>query len=211
MHLTLSCDGVSEADQQKWDTRYREGAYQARTNPSALLEEWLPRLAGLGAPARAVDVACGLGRNALYLARQGWQVDAVDISAVALQALAATATVEGLPIACRQLDLERREQQTALVSAEPYDLALLVRYTDLALIEILDRALRAGGYLIAEEHLITDADVIGPSSPRFRVAPGQLRKAARGLEIKTYREGIVTDPDGRMAALAQLVARKPEV
>ena len=68
--------------------------------------------------------------------------------------------------------------------------------------------LREKGYLIVEEHLATEEDVVGPQDPRFRVAPGTLRDAAAGLEIIAYREGIIADPDGRRAALAQLVARK---
>ena len=56
---------------------------------------------------------------------------------------------------------------------------------------------------------MTDADVVGPSDRRFRVAPGQLHSAATGLDIVACHEGIVEDPDRRRAALAQLIARKP--
>jgi hypothetical protein len=85
----------------------------------------------------------------------------------------------------------------------------MVRYTNLPLINTLKGALRAGGYLIVEEHLVTKADVVGPRNPQFCVAAGALRDAAAGLDIIVYREGIVNDPDGRSAALAQLVARTP--
>ena len=86
---------MSQSDQDKWDARYRAGEYKARTHPSALLTEWLPKLAW-PPDCSAIDVACGLGRNALFLARQGWRVAAVDISAVALEQLAATAAQENL-------------------------------------------------------------------------------------------------------------------
>ena len=52
--------------------------------------------------------------------------------------------------------------------------------------------------------------VAGPRNPRFRVAPGALQNAAAGLDIIAYREGTVNGPDGCSAALAQLVARKPD-
>jgi len=200
---------MSQADQEKWDERYREGAYATRTYPSALLAEWLPRLERLETHPRAIDVACGTGRNAIYLARRGWQVDAVDVSEVALDDLAETATTDSLPITCVQMDLEVLSRRAAdLFTADRYDLAVMVRYTNLPLIDTLKSALKAGGFLVVEEHLATQADVVGPRNPQFRVAPGALRVAAAGLEIIAYLEGTLNDPDGRPAALAQLVARK---
>jgi len=201
---------VSQADQDKWNARYREGAYATRTHPSALLAEWLPKLKFREAHPRAIDVGCGTGRNAIYLARRGLQVDAVDVSEVALDHLIETADAESLPITCIQADLENAAHRPAeLFTADRYDLALMARYTNLPLIDTLKDALTAGGYLIVEEHLVTEADVVGPRSPKFRVTPGALRDAAIGMDIIAYREGIVNDPDGRSAALAQLVARTP--
>ncbi len=201
---------VSQADQDKWNARYREDAYATRTHPSALLAEWLPKLKFRQVHPRAIDVACGTGRNAIYLARRGWQVDAVDVSEVALDHLTETANAENLPITCIQADLEDAAHRPAdLFTADRYELAVMARYTNLPLIDTLKGALTAGGYLIVEEHLVTEADVVGPRSPQFRLAPGVLRDAAAGLDIIAYREGIVNDPDGRPAALAQLVARKP--
>ncbi len=201
---------VSQADQDKWNARYREGAYATRTHPSALLAEWLPKLKLWETHPRAIDVACGTGRNAIYLARRGWQVDAVDISAVALDQLTDTATAESLPITCIQADLEDGVRRPAdLFTANRYDLAVMVRYTNLPLIDKLKGVLKAGGYLIVEEHLVTEADVVGPGNPQFRVAPDALRDAVGGLDIIAYREGTVNDPDGRPAELAQLVARTP--
>ena len=84
----------------------------------------------------------------------------------------------------------------------------MIRYTNLSLLDALNGALKDGGYLIVEEHLVTDADVVGPQNSKFRVAPGALLKTAAEFEIVSYREGIIDDPDGRPAALAQLVARK---
>jgi SAM-dependent methyltransferase len=201
---------VSQADQDKWNARYREGAYATRTHPSALLAEWLPKLKLRETHPRAIDVACGTGRNAIYLARRGWQVDAVDVSEVALDDLTKTATAENLPITCIQMDLEDIAPRPAdLFTADRYDLAVMVRYTNLPLIDALKGVLKPGGYLIVEEHLITEDDVVGPRDPQFRVAPDALRNAAAGLDIIAYREGSVNDPDGRSAALAQLVARIP--
>jgi hypothetical protein len=62
---------------------------------------------------------------------------------------------------------------------------------------------------VVEQRLATAADVIGSSDPRFRVEPGQLARSLHGLEILLDTESVVADTDGRNAALARVVARKP--
>ena len=199
---------MSQADREKWDARYLGGAYEARVHPSALLADWAGRLKVTTAAPRAIDVACGAGRNALFLARRGWHVDAVDISPVALGRLRATADAAGLSVTSVERDLEPASSAMDGIDDQRYDLALLIRYADTALVEALPRVLAPGGYLIAEMHLQTDAAVAGPRSPRFRVAPGELRSAAGAFELLHYNEGFVADPDGRTVALAQLVGRR---
>ena len=71
---------MSDADRERWNARYESGEYAARTHPSALLAAWTGRLPR----GRALDVACGRGRNAIHLAANGYAVDAMDISGVAL-------------------------------------------------------------------------------------------------------------------------------
>ena len=71
---------MSQADLEKWDVRYREGSYMARDYPSPFLDEWLERLPPAVFNGRALDIACGAGRNALRLAQADLCVDAMDIS-----------------------------------------------------------------------------------------------------------------------------------
>ncbi len=85
---------------------------------------------------------------------------------------------------------------------------MVLWYVDLELIRRLGDCLAPGGYLISEEHLETDEDVIGPQSARFRVAPGALRDAVAGLEILHYSEAVETAADGARVASAQVVARR---
>ena len=199
---------MSRVDRDKWDTRYRSGAYETRRHPSALLADWIGRIDVTRASPRALDIACGAGRNALFLARHGWHVDAVDISPVALERLRAAAETEDLSIACLELDLEPAAAALDGFRGQPYDLAVLMRYTDTTLLEMLPRAVAPGGYLLAEMHMKTGKKVAGPRSPRFRVAAGALRQAGAALDLPHYHEGLVTDPDGRTVALAQLVGRR---
>jgi 2-polyprenyl-3-methyl-5-hydroxy-6-metoxy-1,4-benzoquinol methylase len=93
---------MSQADRKKWDRRDREGAYLERVRPAELLVEWLPRLR----QGTALDLACGAGRNALFLAQSGFSVDAVDISPVALERARASADSLGVIVNWLQADLD---------------------------------------------------------------------------------------------------------
>ncbi|MXY54316.1 MAG: class I SAM-dependent methyltransferase [Gammaproteobacteria bacterium] len=189
---------MSEADRERWNGRYAAGEYGERSWPSDFLTESMERLPR----GRALDLACGLGRNARFLAENGWQVDAVDVSDVALrkaEALAPNADIRWIAS-----DLEQ-----AFTPSADYDLVLNIRYVNLPLLTGIRSALRPGGALLVEQHLtLPDLpdDVVGPKNPRFRVAPGALQTLAEGLRVEIDEEGLFQDPDGETAALARLLA-----
>ena len=133
---------MSDADREKWERRYAEGSYEARTHPTRLLVDWLPRI-GKPEGARALDLACGAGRNALYLANEGYRVDAMDISGVALARGAARAAEMGVEVEWIETDLDH----VALTPAR-YDLVVVARYVNRGLTEALVGALREGGHLL---------------------------------------------------------------
>lgn len=193
---------MSAAEREKWDARYRDGAYEGRTHPTALLAEWLPRIPR----GRALDVACGTGRNALFLAANGYEVTALDISSVALDRGRRAAADRGLTVEWLCADLDD-DPDSALPSGS-FDLVVWARYVHKTLMRHLVARLGLGGALVCEQHLKTDAAVAGPSSAEFRLAPGELRRSAQGLALDHSYEGLVVDPDGRTVALAQLVGRK---
>jgi SAM-dependent methyltransferase len=193
---------VSAAERDKWDARYRDGAYENRTHPTALLREWLPRLPR----GRALDIACGAGRNALFLAANGFAVTALDISSVALERGRRAAEERGLDIEWLCVDLD--DDVAAALPAGGFDLIVWVRYVHRTLLPRLLERLNDGGTLLCEQHLATTAPVAGPTSAGFRLAPGELARGASTLSILHSYEGPVVDPDGRSVALAQLVGRK---
>lgn len=192
---------MSLAERDKWNARYAAGAYADREHPTQLLVDWLQR----ARKGRALDVACGAGRNAIYLAQNEYTVDAVDISGIALDRASRRAQALSLPINWIEGDLDLGEQA---IPARLYELIILVRYVDARLYELLPAHLAPGGILISEQHLRTDEVVIGPKSPEFRLRAGELRSATANLNLIHFFEGLVTDPDGRRAALAQVVAQK---
>lgn len=192
---------MSDADRDRWNERYRQGAYADREHPSPWLVDCLPE-APMG---RALDVACGAGRNALYLAERGYAVTGVDISGEALSRARRSARTRGLKV-----DWIERDLDTGPGVRGPFDLIVLVRYVDLALLRALCRELAPAGCLVLEEHLATERDdVAGPRNPAFRVPSGALGRAVRELEMIDSFEGEVVDPDGRPAVVARLFARRP--
>ena len=192
---------MSAAERDKWDARYREGAYRSRTHPTALLAEWLPRLPR----GRALDVACGAGRNALYLAANGYTVTALDISSVALERGRRSAEERALSLEWLCADLD--DDPKLALPAGPFDLIVWVRYVHRTLMPHLVARLAPGGALLCEQHLSSDAPVAGPANTAFRLAPGELRSSALGLRIEHLFEGLTADPDGQSVALAQLIGK----
>src|ERR1051325_6035100 len=103
-----------------WDERYRSGDYP-NDEPHPLLTRFAAQLQ----PGRALDVACGTGRHALWLAAHGWQVTAVDSSSVALEILQQRAAQAHLGIDTRLADLERHEFE---IEPRGYDLIVVCNY-----------------------------------------------------------------------------------
>jgi len=190
---------MSEADRSKWNQRYAEDSYR-KTNPVTLLSDWLPRIP----VGRALDVACGAGRNALLLAEAGFQVDAIDISAVGLKQLERNSRERGQSVNCIEHDLD----QDYAFDTE-YDLIVVLWYVNLALITRLCACLAPGGYLLCEEHLRSEQEVIGPGNDNFRVAPGALREAVSSLDLLLYEECVEAIPEGGQLASARVVATRP--
>ncbi len=203
---------MSDEDRQRWNQRYAQGAYLERDQPSEILtracaDGTLPTAAGTVHVPRALDVACGAGRNARYLAELGYAVDAVDISAVALGRGRELAAGAGLAVNWLEADLE--SAVSGWLPAASYDLIVVIRYLNLPLLAELSQRLDAGGILLCETHLQTQTAVAGPRGARFRAAPGALAQVVQGLQMLLSEEGLVTEPDGRTACLARLIAIAP--
>ncbi len=191
---------MSDEDRTRWDERYRAGAYEQRTHPSAIVQKWLPPSPGKSGKSvgRALDVAAGAGRNCVFMAQAGYSVVAVDVSEVGLSR-AVTASPE-LEVILHDLDAGLPE------GLGQFDVVVMVRYLNLPLYSGLIEHLRPGGMLITEVLLEGGSHGgVGPKPGRFRAQPGALRGACDGLRELWSYEGEVIDPDGRSATVAQFV------
>jgi SAM-dependent methyltransferase len=167
-----------------WDERYRTG--EPDMAPSRLVMETAERL-----PAgRALDLACGAGRNAVWLAEHGWSVTAVDGAPAAIETLRRRASGVTALIA----DLEKGEYR---IEPSSWDLIVISYYLQRDLMPPAKAGVRPGGVLIAIVH-ITEP---GQEPTYKRARPGELKGFFSGWEILHYCEEV---------PLAEIVARRPE-
>ena len=153
---------------RNWDEHYSKLA-DLDLEPAPLLVE----VAEMLPPGCALDLACGAGRNALYLAKLGWQVTAVDSSEVAIQRLRKAGPRPTLD--ARVADLEKHE-----FAIEPcaYDLICDFFYLQRDLFPQIREGVRPGGVFTAAIHLITPGH-----NPAFALDSGDLRKQFAGWKI----------------------------
>ena len=156
-----------------WDLYYSDAANLEFT-PVPLLVE----VADLLPPGRALDIASGPGRNAIYLASLGWHVTAVDSSAVAISILRAKAA--RMAIEARAADLETGEFQ---IEPESYDLVCDFFYLQRSLFPRIREGVRLGGVFTAAIHLAGGEPGKGPRNPEFLLQPGELRHEFAGWKI----------------------------
>jgi SAM-dependent methyltransferase len=182
-----------------WDKRYRlrEHASDFEAGPTPLVM----RTARALTPGRALDLASGAGRNALWLAEHGWQVTALDGAPTAIEILRGRAEERGLNVEAVIADLEKDEFE---IEPSRWDLVLKCYYLQRNLFEPSKRGVAPGGILISIVHMNEPGESDGP----FRLRPGQLEKYFAGWQILHLREGKADDPAHRRA-VAEIVARRP--
>lgn len=183
-----------------WNERYRlreRPAEDLETTPTPLVVDTATKLA----PGKALDLACGAGRNAIWLARQGWEVTAVDAAQEAIKILRSRAKEGSLKIETVVANLERGEFE---IASSCWDLITMCYYLQRNLFEEAKRGVKAGGILISIVHITEGAEEASP----HRLLPGQLEQYFSGWEIIHRYEGKPND-SAHHRAVAEVVARRP--
>lgn len=186
--------------QDKWDERYKASEAGAG-QPARVLSDYAHLLPRSG---EALDLACGLGANALFLASRGLVTHAWDISNVAIAKLQAYADRKGLPLHGRIHDA---------IGAPPasgsLDVIVMAHFLERSLSSHLVNALRPGGLLFFQTFTRTFVNPAGPSQEVFRLAENELLGMFPGLRVLAYREeGTVGDTTRGFRDEALLVAIK---
>lgn len=183
-----------------WDQRYRD-APDMPPAAAAVVRDYAHLLPPAG---HALDLACGRGGNALLLARRGLNVDAWDVSAVALDQLDAAAARQGLAIATRVRDVVAEPPPPAC-----YDAITVGYFLDRRLAPALVAALRPGGLLFYQTFGPGRAGDRGPRNPAYRLETGELLRLFAPLRLRLYREdGVLGDTAHGLRGEVQFIGER---
>ena len=189
-----------EADRKRWDQRFkeREFAFGKKANP------FLRRHVHLLPKGKTLDLAAGEGRNAVFLAQHGCDVDAVDISPMGLRKAGKLARGMGVKIHTVLADLD-----TFQLRPGTYDLIADFYFLSRRLIPKLKKGLKKGGRIIVETYLTDQRNLHsgGPKQLKYFLKHNELLRLFKGFRILIYREGMVRE-GGRRKAIASLIAEK---
>jgi tellurite methyltransferase len=181
-----------------WEEMYCSGERGTEDAPTSLLVEIAAKLI----PGKAIDLASGAGRNALYLAERGWAVTAVDGSAKAIEIAKRRAGAGGWTVQTQVADLTEANFR---LPPDAFDLALIAFYLQRNLFAVTKAAVRPGGVIAAIAHTLEPQE----KASEKRIEPGELRGFFCDWEILWEYEGPSRDPVHRRP-VAEIVARRPE-
>jgi SAM-dependent methyltransferase len=195
-------EGVTlRSDQKRWDRRFRGKRFALGKKPNPFLKKHIALLS----KGRALDIASGEGRNAVFLAQHGFDVDAVDISEKGLRKARKLAREMETKIHTLIVDLD-----TYQIEKERYDLINNFYFLNRKLIPKMKRGLKKGGMVIFETYILEHRNLGtgGPKTLRYFLKPNELLKLFKEFRILFYREGIFRE-SGKRKAIASLIAQKP--
>jgi len=186
--------------QTKWDKIYTERAVEP--SASLVLEQNSHLLPKSG---KALDLACGQGGNALLLAESGLDVEAWDISSVAIEQLSITAKQRNLSIAAKVIDVVKNPPQVNSV-----DVITISFFLERALCPAIVAALKPGGLVFYQTYCQQKVLDQGPTNPAFLLAENELLALFSKLNLRVYREEALSGQhDLGWRNQAMLVAQKP--
>jgi len=177
---------------------------QSKPGPARLIEKFLPLLQFAAGSHGVLDLACGSGRNGLFLVKHNLPVIFADINPAALKNI--SNELIGLDTTSRIWEVDFEDPESEPLAGKKFDAVLVFNYLHRPLIREIRNCLASGGLLFYETFTIGQAAIGRPSNPEYLLHPGELRSWFEDWEILHYSEG--EDPKPRRY-YANLVARKP--
>jgi tellurite methyltransferase len=175
---------MSQDDRIRWDRQH--GETPGRDQPAPFLRQVFDNHYADITAGCALDIACGTGRNALFLAEKGFKVTAIDISSVALARAEKRALEKSLAILWRQADLENYTLEMAF-----YDLVVNFDYLQRPLLTAMKAALKIGGFIIFDTYLVDQQAIGHPKNPDYLLRHNELLDSFRDFRVLHYREGSI--------------------
>jgi SAM-dependent methyltransferase len=186
-------------ERTSWDRRYCEGSHGSLDPDPFLVDsyaEFIEPLFPQGG--KAIDIAGGIGRQAIWLAERGWRVTLTDISEVGIaKARENTGALES------KIRFEVRDCSSFSAGDERYDLVMVFFYLQREIFPQLIKAIHPGGLLVYKTYTLLHPKFgRGPTHPMHLLEENELLRAFPGLEVLHYHETI------RDRGVAELVGRK---
>ena len=182
--------------QAQWDARYAKNS----DIPQAcqVLREFSHLLPAQG---HALDLGCGMGGNAILLAKHGLATSAWDLSPVGIERLANLAAQQSLTVAGQVRDIIGNPP-----AANSFDVIVVSYFLERQLFPALLAALKPSGLLFYETFVREKPQGVGPSNPDYLLEQNELLAFCDGLVIRAYREeGLIGDVDSGVRSVAMLV------
>ena len=184
---------MSSVDRNRWDAYYRQRNQGTFPDPDPFLFESTPPASGRSEQ-RALDMAGGVGQNGLWLASQGYTVDVMDISRMALVRGRAEMINRGL----RNINFLQRDFDSVDLKLNKYNLVCVFRYLKRDLFPAIRSSIQPGGRIIYESFNTKYLEIMPDFNPDFLLAPAELATYFADWKIvhHTYTNHI-----SRLAAL----------
>ena len=186
---------MSARDRERWNEKYEKREPASIVQPDGWLVESLRMIETASDPKppvrTALDVACGLGHNAVWLAQQNWRTDAVDISSRGLELAQQCATANDCHVCWIEADLDDWTP-----AANRYDLAVVFRFLDRETVpRVVRSALRPDGWLVYETFSAAQCGRSDNhiSNPAFTLAPDELSTLFPDFDVVAHREDVLDD------------------
>ncbi|AKF24807.1 tellurium resistance protein TehB [Sulfurovum lithotrophicum] len=184
---------MAEEDREHWNEKYL--TIPAPDKPVELIT----RYAKLATGNRALDIACGMGRNSKYLASIGFEVDALDISSVAIESLKGLAHIHP-----KEVDLDTHE-----FPEKTYDLIICTFFLKRELFPKITKALKPDRLFLYETFVYHPDNENTPGNKSFLLEEGELEAIFdHEYDIMHLREYWDVDMHGKKSLKAQMVAKR---
>jgi tellurite methyltransferase len=149
---------------------------------------------------RVLDIAMGAGRNAIYLARMGFEVEGIDSSEHAIQHALEHAKASSVTIRAEVAELEKDYR----IKPDTYNVIICFNYLQRSLIPQIKEGLKIGGVIVYETFTVDQAQFGHPKNPDFLLRHNELMEMFRGFRCLRYREGVIE----KRKAIASMIAVK---